>query len=191
MRTGRLLACVAAFGLTAGFSCAAHSDQGTRADSKAQSGNSNSTGDEKKVSVSAEGSSVEVKKSGDGSAVEVKGSDGSVTIGENGIKVSTTDESQKGSADDVVKISGVNQNQTLECKSRSFYIAGTSNTVKLTGQCQNLKVSGTSNHVDVEGVAAINVSGIRNQVTWERGVNNKPPSISNSGINNSVSQKGN
>ena len=192
MRTGRLLACVAALGLTAGFSCAAHSDQGTRADSKAQSGNSNSTGDEKKVSVSAEGSSVEVKKSGDGSAVEVKGSDGSVTIGENGIKVSTTNESKgEASGDDIVKISGVSQNLTHECKGRSFNVAGTSNTVKLTGQCQNLRVAGTSNQVDVEGVATINVSGIRNQVTWERGVNNKPPGISNSGINNNVSQKGN
>ena len=93
------------------------------------------------------------------------------------------------SADDVVKIAGVSQDLSYECEGRSFSVSGTSNTVKLTGQCHNLKVTGTTNRVDVEAVATIDVSGIRNQVTWERGVNNKPPSISNSGINNNVSHK--
>ena len=214
MRTVQLLACVAALGLFSGLSCAAHSDQGDRADSKAQSGNANSTADDKKVSTSAGGASVEVKSSGDNGSFVVKGSgdsgsvavkgsgdngsvvvkgsgegNNSVTISAGGIAVSETNDSEKG--DDVVKISGLNQNLSYECKDRSFNVQGTSNTVKLSGQCQNLRVAGTTNRVDVESVGTINVSGIRNQVTWERGVNNKRPSISNSGINNNVSQKGN
>lgn len=191
MRTGRWLACVVALGLFTGLSCAAHSDEGARADSKAQSGNDKSAADEK-VSVSADGAAVEVKKSGEGASVEVKKSgegSSSVTIGGNGIGVSTSNEGEV-SAQDVVKIAGMNQNLTYECKGRSFNVAGTSNTVKLTGQCESLRVAGTTNQVDVEAVATINVSGIRNHVTWERGVNNKRPSISNSGINNSVSEKG-
>lgn len=200
MRTKRLLFCVAALGLFTGLSCAAHSSEVAQTEPQAQSpnANANAAGDEKKVSVSAGGDSVKVKSSdgnsvsaGDGS-VEVKSANGkSVSISAGGIEVSRSDkDSVEVSADDVVRISGVNQDQSHDCKGRSFNIAGTSNTVKLTGQCQNLKVSGTSNSVDVEGVAAINVSGVQNHVTWERGVNNKPPSISNSGIHNSVSQKG-
>jgi len=182
MRTGRFLACVVALGLFVGFSCAAHSDEGVRADSKAQPGNANSAADEKKVLVSAGGSSVEVKKSGEGNKA--------VTIAAGGIEVSKSANDSE-SAEDVVKIAGMNHNLTHECKGRSFNVMGTKNTVKLTGQCQNLRVGGTSNHVEVEAVAAINISGIRNQVTYERGVDNKPPSISNSGIDNSVSEKGN
>ena len=81
MRTRRMLVCVAALGLIAGFSYAAHS-------------RSKAVKDLEKVEVSA---------------------------------------------DDVVKISGVNQDVSDECKGRSFSVEGTSNTVKLTGQCQNLK----------------------------------------------------
>lgn len=211
MRTLQLLACVAVLALFGGFSCAAHSDQDDRADSKAQSGNANSTADGEKGST--EGASIEVKSSGDKGSVEVKGSgdsgsvavngsgnegsvvvkgsgeeNKSVTISAGGIAVSdSTSDSKKG--EDVVKISGMSQSLSYECKDRSFNVQGTSNTVKLSGQCQNLRVTGTTNRVDVEGVAAIDVSGIRNQVTWERGANNKPPRIANSGINNSISQK--
>ena len=200
MRTRRFLFCVAALGLFTCFSCAAHSREATQTESAGHSGNANANAadGEKKVSVAAGGDSVEVKSSdgntvsaGNGS-VEVKSANGkSVSVSAGGIAVSNSDEdSEEVSADDVVKIAGVNQDLSHDCKGRSFSISGTSNTVKLAGQCQNLKVSGTSNQVDVETVAAINVSGIRNQVTWERGVKNKPPSISNSGINNTVYQKG-
>ena len=185
MRTERILAFVLALGLLAGVSCAAHSEEGARAQSKEQSANVNVAGDEKKVTVSAGDAKVEVKKSGDENA--------SVTIGGNSIEVSkSTDDSEEGkeSSEDVVKISGMNHNHSYECKGRSFSVEGTSNTVTLTGQCQDLRVAGTSNHVDVEGVASINVSGIQNQVTYERGVKDKPPSISKSGINNSISKKG-
>jgi Protein of unknown function (DUF3060) len=215
MRTVQLLACVAVLALFSGFSCAANSAQGDRADSKVQSGNANSTADDKKVSTSAGGASVEVKSSGDKGSVEVKGSgdsgsvavngsgnDGSVvvkgsgegnnsvTISAGGIAVSdSANDSEKGG--DVVKISGMNQRLSYECKDRSYSVEGTSNTVTLSGQCQSLRVTGTTNQVDVESVATINVSGIRNRVTWERGVNNKRPTISNSGINNTISEKGN
>jgi hypothetical protein len=204
MRTGLLLACVAALGLFAGFSCTAHSDQADRTDSNAQSRNANSSGDEKKVTVSTGNGAVEVKSddgnekkvsvsTGDAS-VDVKTEDGkSVSISADGIKVSkSSDDSEKGeaSSQEIVKIEGMNNHETYDCKGRSFNVAGKSNTVKLTGECQNLRVAGTSNEVDVEAVASIHVSGIENQVTWERGVNNKPPSISKSGINNSVSKKG-
>lgn len=186
MRTGRLSACVTTLALIAGFSCTAHSGEGARTDSKAQSANVSVADNEKKVSVSTGGASVEIKKSGEGSK--------SVSISANGIEVSS---SNKGSekagdpAEDVVKIQGANHNQSYECKGRSFEVAGTSNTVNLTGDCQSLRVAGTANRVSVESVATINVGGIRNQVTWERGVNDKPPSISTSGIDNSVSKKSN
>jgi hypothetical protein len=61
MRTGRILACVAALGYSQ-FSCAAHSDEGARAESKSQSVNANVAGDEKKLTVSAGDAKVEVKK---------------------------------------------------------------------------------------------------------------------------------
>ena len=92
-------------------------------------------------------------------------------------------------ADDDVKIEGMNQEMTLECTRGTILVQGTSNTVKLIGECQTLRVAGKSNQVSVEAVAVIKVAGIENQVTWERGVNNKPPSIQNSGINNTVSKK--
>ena len=179
MRTERLLACVAALGLLAGFSYAVQSGEAGGVDAKAQSGNNRSVGDQKKVSVPGGGASVEAGKSGEGSR--------SVTVA--GDAIDKHSEKGEGSAEEFVTIEGTNQHLTDECNGRSFRVQGTSNTVNLTGQCQTIKVTGKSNRVDVEAVAAINVSGIENQVTWEQGVNNRPPSIASKGINNSVSKK--
>ncbi|MEZ4239162.1 MAG: DUF3060 domain-containing protein [Myxococcota bacterium] len=47
-------------------------------------------------------------------------------------------------------------------------VNGSSLTVRLTGDCGVVEVVGSTNHVTVDGVASVRVTGSDNDVTWAR-----------------------
>jgi hypothetical protein len=57
---------------------------------------------------------------------------------------------------------------TITCSEETTRIDGVGQTVRLTGECRTVVVSGSGNRVVVERVGSLKVSGIDNQVRWER-----------------------
>jgi hypothetical protein len=83
-----------------------------------------------------------------------------------------------------VTIAGFGKNETIECNDGLINIAGSQNTIMITGNCLSLNVSGVENTVTVDGTPTIVVSGVDNRVTFHSG----SPEINNSGFGNVVEQ---
>jgi Protein of unknown function (DUF3060) len=75
---------------------------------------------------------------------------------------------------------------TIECTEETTRVDGVSQRVRLTGECQKVVVSGSGNRVTVERVGSLNVSGMDNEVRWERSLQGDAPRVVSSGLKNSV-----
>ena len=78
--------------------------------------------------------------------------------------------------------------KTMECSQDTTRIDGVGERVRLTGECPTVVVSGSGNRVLVERVGSLNVSGMDNQVRWERSLQGDAPRVVSSGIKNTVTR---
>jgi len=78
--------------------------------------------------------------------------------------------------------------RTIACSKETTRIDGIGQRVRLAGDCRAVVVSGSGNRVVVERVASLNVSGVDNEVRWERSLEGDAPRVSTSGIKNVVSR---
>jgi hypothetical protein len=84
----------------------------------------------------------------------------------------------------VVKSSS--QTLTVDCASRQVLVSGSVNIVTLTGACGQISVTGTGNKITVESTPRIVTTGHDNEITWQKGEGDRPPSVRNSGMKNTV-----
>ncbi|HEV7422740.1 MAG TPA: DUF3060 domain-containing protein [Mycobacterium sp.] len=84
----------------------------------------------------------------------------------------------------VVSVIGIGDNKTIACNDNILNIAGSNNTVVITGNCVSVNVSGVNNIVTVDSADTIVVSGVDNRLTFRSG----SPQISKSGFGNVVEQ---
>lgn len=149
------------------------------------------------VGVAQGHTSVKVNKNGK-TQVEVKAGNTTVETDDaqadslGGADVEDPDEDAKGDEKpegNKFEVSGMGGNETHRCTPKTeVEINGSDNTVTLTGDCKSINVSGANNKVKAEGVAAIDVTGSGNEVTWKRAVGGKKPKVNRSGVNNKVTQ---
>jgi len=83
---------------------------------------------------------------------------------------------------------GAGRASTMACSKETTRLDGIGQRVRLTGDCRVVVVSGSGNHVVVERVGSLNVSGMDNEVRWERSLQGEKPRVVNSGVRNVVSQ---
>jgi hypothetical protein len=67
-------------------------------------------------------------------------------------------------------------------------VLGNQNKVTLTGECEHIEIAGNQNIVTIEGAGSISVPGNDNIVSWERGIDGKPPAVSNPGSRNHLAR---
>jgi hypothetical protein len=84
-------------------------------------------------------------------------------------------------AQNTLTLSG--ERRTVACDGGTLRITGQKNTVTVTGECRKVDISGTNNMVAIEVVAAIEVTGTNNRVTWQRALNGDAPRVSTTGAN--------
>jgi len=84
----------------------------------------------------------------------------------------------------VVKSSG--QTLSLDCTSRPVTVSGSTNIITLTGVCGQISVTGTGNKITVERTPRIVTTGHDNEITWQHGEGDQPPSVRSSGMKNTV-----
>jgi hypothetical protein len=84
-------------------------------------------------------------------------------------------------AQNTLTLSG--QRRTVACEGDTLRITGQRNTVTVTGECRKVDISGASNTIAIEAVAAIEVTGTNNKVTWGRALNGDNPRVSSTGTN--------
>ena len=81
--------------------------------------------------------------------------------------------------------------RSLDCADNGIVnLVGSNNRLTVTGTCLQVNILGASNQVWVQRVAAIDIAGQSNVVTWESGVDDAgtPPSIAIIGADSSAEQ---
>jgi hypothetical protein len=81
---------------------------------------------------------------------------------------------------------GSGRTTTITCSNETTRVDGVGERVRLVGECRAVVVSGSGNRVLVERVGSLNVSGMNNEVRWERSLEGDAPRVVTSGIKNSV-----
>ena len=147
------------------------------------------------VGVAQGGTSVKVGKDG---SVQVRTGNTSVNTQAEGAEelggadVETEDEqgaTGQQQAGATLDISGSDSQETHRCSPKTeVNISGSDNDITLTGECKKVSVNGSTNKVQVEAVAAIEVTGSENQITWKRAVGAKKPKVTRTGHDNKVTQ---
>ena len=66
-------------------------------------------------------------------------------------------------------VSGVDENETIECNGADISVSGVNNTVTLLGHCLSVTVSGIENQVSIDSVDEIGASGFDNRVIYHSG----------------------
>ena len=79
-----------------------------------------------------------------------------------------------------------NRVKTISCAEKTTRVDGMNQQVRLTGDCQVVVVTGSGNRVVIERLGSVNVSGMNNDVRWERSLQGDAPQVANSGLQNSV-----
>jgi hypothetical protein len=81
-----------------------------------------------------------------------------------------------------------NQRTTQDCgDGKNVDINGYQNDITLTGSCGKVILNGWGNTIRIEEVAAIEIGGHTNTITWEHGRNARRPAVQiDSGMDNSV-----
>ncbi|ULE33987.1 DUF3060 domain-containing protein [Mycobacterium sp. IDR2000157661] len=82
-------------------------------------------------------------------------------------------------------VSGVEEDETIECNGSNINVSGVNNTVTLLGHCLSVTVSGVENQVTVDSADRIGASGFDNQVTYRSGT---PQVDASAGTGNVVAQ---
>lgn len=75
---------------------------------------------------------------------------------------------------------------TIACSKETTRIDSTDQRVRLTGDCRAVVVSGSGNRVVVERLGSLNLSGMDNEVRWERSLQGDAPRVVTSGMKNVV-----
>jgi hypothetical protein len=75
---------------------------------------------------------------------------------------------------------------TIACSKETTRIDSVGQRVRLTGDCRAVVVSGSGNRVVVERLGSLNLSGMDNEVRWERSLQGDAPRVVTSGIKNVV-----
>ena len=83
---------------------------------------------------------------------------------------------------------GAGRPSTIACSEGTTKIDSIGQQVRLTGECRTVVVSGSGNRVVVERVGSLNVSGMDNQVRWERSLEGDAPRVVTSGLKNVVTK---
>lgn len=84
-------------------------------------------------------------------------------------------------------VGGIKKSAAHACsEGEAVEVSGITNVVTLTGSCGAVKVTGQGHVVTLETVASIEVSGQKNQVTWQQAAVGKKPKVAVSGQNNVV-----
>lgn len=66
-------------------------------------------------------------------------------------------------------VSGVDENETVECNGSNVTVSGFNNTVTLLGHCLSVTVSGVENQVSIDSADKIGASGFDNRVVYHSG----------------------
>lgn len=92
-----------------------------------------------------------------------------------------------GSPKGPIEISGVEHQRSIECDGRDVAVNGVDHVLTFTGACASLSVSGSGNKIviDLKPGAVVDVNGTDQSVRWR---SPKPPKVSITGIDNSVSK---
>ena len=113
-------------------------------------------------------------KAGKGS-VETETESGNGTISESGENIS---------------ISGTLQTKTIKLNGGSVHISGVDNNITIKGNASLIKIEGAGNTVYVDSVSRVTISGVENKVYYKTSpTKSGKPSISTSGVDNSVSKR--
>lgn len=140
-----------------------------------------------------------------GDGIKIKAGGSSVQVGPGGVKVkvpgmhveadeegsSVQSGGSVGAAGGAVTYSGTEKSFSHTCDDkhgRSVVVDGVENTVTLKGKCDSVAVNGTSNKVTMETVGRITVSGVENVLKYKSGFDGKTPSISKTGVDNTVTR---
>lgn len=84
------------------------------------------------------------------------------------------------SSSSTISVSGVSEYRQVVCDDAGLVsVSGVSNTVEITGHCDEIRVSGVKNVVKVESADTIGASGVGNRITYSSGA----PDVSASGDN--------
>lgn len=93
------------------------------------------------------------------------------------------------STSEAIRVSAFGGSSSHDClQGRNVVIEASNSTVVLRGTCGKVEVTGMGNTVTLEAAQNILVTGTMNKVLWRRGPGNRPPIISNTGLNNQISQ---
>lgn len=93
------------------------------------------------------------------------------------------------STSEAIRISAFGGTSSHDClRGKNVVIEASSSTVVLRGTCGKVEVTGMGNTVTLEAAESISVTGTMNKVFWRRGLGNRPPAVSNTGLNNQISQ---
>ena len=76
--------------------------------------------------------------------------------------------------------------QTFDAKGQDVTVNGNHNKVTITGECHALTISGDANHVSVEAVSSISLTGTGNEIAWTRAVAGEKPQVTDLGKSNTV-----
>jgi len=79
------------------------------------------------------------------------------------------------------KLTLSNQTRTVDCGGGTLQLSGRQNTITVTGECRKVDITGAGNIVSIDAVAAIEVTGIGNTVTWRRAIGRATPRVSVTG----------
>ena len=155
------------------------------------------------VAVSAFAQQVETKPG----SVEIKSKGKTVKVTGSGVVVESTKDGKKKAVEVDAKqvkvekaaeapaaegwdVSGASETLTHACTpGESVSVTGASNTLTLTGPCGTIEVSGASNTISIDEAAAIEATGAANKIFWKSGPKGGKPSISSTGMANTISQK--
>lgn len=89
------------------------------------------------------------------------------------------------------EIDGMNRSETHVCQpNEEVLVTGQGHVLSLTGDCRKVQVSGQGHTITVEVLGALELSGIRNTVTWGAALRGRKPTLRVTGIGNSVKQQG-
>ncbi len=86
-----------------------------------------------------------------------------------------------------IEISGVEHQRSIDCEGRDVVVDGVDHVLTFTGACASLTLSGSGSKIviDLKPGAVVEVNGTDQSVRWRSA---KPPRVSVSGVDNSVSK---
>lgn len=89
-----------------------------------------------------------------------------------------------------ISINGTSQTKTITVNGGNVYVSGTENNITIKGNATSITVSGSDNKVYIDSVSQVTVSGVDNKVYYKTSpTKSGKPSISTTGVDNSVSKK--